>query len=98
MLGSNSTAALSFNDRQTAGERLSGFRVKRHVVSAILYSSAGTVFATYRRDPGREEFVPQPRRDGSWFENGKLVLFKQILLREQPIGTFYLASDLAARV
>jgi two-component system, sensor histidine kinase and response regulator len=94
MSGSNSTAALSFNDRQAAGELLSGFRAKRHIESAILYSTDGAVFAAYRRDPGSKDPAPHLRPDGSWFEDGQLVLFKQILLRGQPIGTVYLASDL----
>ncbi|HEY4365032.1 MAG TPA: response regulator [Bryobacteraceae bacterium] len=94
MVGSNSTAALSFDDRETAGELLSGFRAKRHIVSAVLYSAEGGVFATYRRDEGAGGEVPWLRADGSWFENGKLVLFKQILLRGQRIGTVYLVSDL----
>src|SRR5579871_4520827 len=92
--GSNSTAALSFDDRQTANELLSGLRAKRHIVSAILYSADGTVFATYRRDPGTSGPTPQVRPDISSFENGQLVLFKQVLLRGQSVGTVYLASDL----
>jgi len=94
MFGSNSTAALIFDDPQTAGELLSGFRAKRHITAAILYSANGAMFANYRRDPGMGGSIPPLRRDGSWFENGQLVLFKQVLLRGQPIGTVYLASDL----
>ena len=94
MFGSNSTAALSFNDRQTAAELLSGFRAKRHIVSADLYSVDGAVFASYRRDPGPSVAAPELRPEGSWFENDQLVLFKQVILRGQPIGTVYLASDL----
>jgi signal transduction histidine kinase/CheY-like chemotaxis protein len=94
MFGSNSTAALSFNDRQTAGELLSGFRAKRHIVAANLYSADGAVFASYRRDPGPSSVAPKFRQEGSWFENDQLVLFKQVILRGQPIGTVYLVSDL----
>ncbi len=94
LFGSNSTAALSFNDRQAGGELLSGFRVKRPIVSAVLYSADGAVFAAYHRDPDASAPVPGLRPDGSWFENGQLVLFKQVLLRGQPIGTVFLASDL----
>src|SRR5580704_15809010 len=68
MYGANSAAALSFNDRQAAGELLSGFRVKRHIASAILYSTDGKVFAAYQRDPGSSGPAPQLRADGSWFE------------------------------
>src|SRR5580698_3499354 len=69
MFGSNSTAALTFNDRQTAGELLSGLRAKQHIVSAILYSTDGGVFASYQRDAGASGPAPQLRPDGSWFEN-----------------------------
>jgi two-component system, sensor histidine kinase and response regulator len=94
MSGSNSTAALSFNDRQAAGELLSGLRAKRHLESAILYSADGAMFAAYHRDRGASDPAPTLRRDGSWFENGQLVLFKQVTLGGQPIGAIYLASDL----
>jgi signal transduction histidine kinase/DNA-binding response OmpR family regulator len=94
MLGSNSTAALSFNDRQTAAELLSGFRAKRHIVAAYLYSAEGAVFASYWRDPSPTVAPPELRPDGSWFENDQLVMFKQVSLRGQPIGSVYLVSDL----
>jgi signal transduction histidine kinase/DNA-binding NarL/FixJ family response regulator len=94
MFGSNSTAALSFNDRQTAAELLSGFRAKRHIVAASLYSADGGVFASYQRDPGPSGSAPKLRPEGSWFENDQLVLFKRVILRGQPIGTVYLVSDL----
>ena len=51
MTGDNSTAALSFGDRKTAGELLSGLRAKRSIVTAAIYSADGQVFASYRRDP-----------------------------------------------
>jgi signal transduction histidine kinase/DNA-binding response OmpR family regulator len=94
MFGSNSTAALTFNDRQTAGELLSGLRAKQHIVSAILYSADGGVFASYHRDAGASGPAPPLRPDGSWFENGQLVLFKRVTLRGQSIGTVLLVSDL----
>ncbi len=94
MYGANSTAALTFNDRQTAEELLSGFRVRRHIASAILYAADGSVFAAYRRDPRASSPVPRLRSDGSWFENDHLVLFKGVELRGQHIGSVYLDSDL----
>src|ERR1700678_3035279 len=48
--GDNSTAALSFGDRKTAEELLSGLRAKRSIATAAIYSADGTVFANYRRD------------------------------------------------
>src|SRR3984885_12702516 len=52
MTGDNSTAALSFGDRKTAAELLSGLRAKRSIVTAAIYSADGQLFAVYRRGTG----------------------------------------------
>ena len=95
IFGSNSTAALSFGDRKATEEILSGLKAERHIVRACIYSSGGQLFAVYQREPARQEFVaPRLRTEGSWFEEGRLILFKGITLRRQTIGTIYLESDL----
>ncbi len=95
MFGENSTAYLSFDDSANAAELLSGLRVKHHVTTAVLYSAANRVFATYHRD-ARFPAPPQPKADGVWFEDGALVAFRSIHLHGQKIGTIYMASDLLA--
>src|SRR5260370_25945440 len=44
MIGSNSTAALTFNDSKSARELLSALHAKQHVTNACIYDSEGTVF------------------------------------------------------
>ena len=43
----NSTAALSFQDPQTAEELLQSLRVEPHITSAVIYDAAGNRFALY---------------------------------------------------
>ncbi|MGD0694031.1 MAG: response regulator [Terriglobia bacterium] len=95
IVGSNSTATLTFNDPNSAKEILQGLRAQPHIVSACIYSADGKVFTSYRRDGGEDRFSPpivQP--DGSAFTQGHLILFHRIILDGQPLGTVYLESDL----
>lgn len=43
----NSTAALSFQDSQTAEELLQSLRVEPHIITAAIYNAAGNRFALY---------------------------------------------------
>src|SRR3984893_9020003 len=52
IFGSNSTAALSFNDPKAAEELLSGLAAKRSILCAYLYAPGGQVFSEYRRGRG----------------------------------------------
>jgi two-component system sensor histidine kinase/response regulator len=94
IVGANSTAAITFGDHRAASELLSGLKAKRHIVAAEIYSGEGRQFAGYQRNPGSRAAVPSPRSDGSWFESGKLIVFRRVLLQNQAIGTVYLESDL----
>jgi hypothetical protein len=95
VLGSNSTAALTFNDPTTAREVLQSLAAKSHVMAASLYRSDGAIFASYVRDPAPARFAfPSPESSGARFEADRLVAFRTILLDGHHLGTVYLASDL----
>jgi two-component system sensor histidine kinase/response regulator len=95
VLGSNSTAAVTFNDPAAAREVLQSLSAKEHIVAAALYRADGAIFATYVRDAARIPFVfPAPEASTSRFEAKLLVVFHAILLDGRPLGTVYLASDL----
>jgi signal transduction histidine kinase/CheY-like chemotaxis protein len=102
--GDNSTAALSFGDRKTAAELLSGLRAKRSIVTAAIYSADGRIFANYRRDradqaspdvPAGQIQAGQMNEDRASFTNQRLEIFHAILLARQSIGAIYLQSDLS---
>ncbi len=93
MVGSNSTAAVTFGDHKVAEELLSGLRAKKHIVAAVLYSDDREPFAQYYRDT-RWSARSLPRAMGSRFEDDKLIVFRGIVLANQNAGYIYLESDL----
>jgi signal transduction histidine kinase/DNA-binding response OmpR family regulator len=95
IVGSRSTAALSFDDPKAAAEILGGLKAKQHLVAACIYTARGKLFARYTRDSVAGEILPTgPGAERSAYSRGRLTLFHGILLDGQPIGTVYLASDL----
>jgi PAS domain S-box-containing protein len=95
MIGSNSTAALTFHDPGSAREILSALQAKQHVINACIYDSAGKVFAKYSRDATPVEFSPPPAQgEGSTVVAGHMVLFQNIVLNGKSIGTIYIEADL----
>ncbi|HZR32886.1 MAG TPA: response regulator [Terriglobales bacterium] len=95
IIGSNSTAALSFNDAKAAEEVLSGLRAEPHIVSACIFTAKGEPFALYSRHAGVGFRCPlnlQP--DGSAFHDQRLLEFQTIRLGGEKLGTVYIESDL----
>src|ERR1700680_445899 len=60
MVGSNSTAALSFGDAKSAREVLAALQAKQNVIHACIYDTQGRVFASYSRDAVYSDFSPPP--------------------------------------
>jgi signal transduction histidine kinase/DNA-binding response OmpR family regulator len=95
ILGSNSTAALTFGDQNAARELLSALKAKPHILTACIYSTDSKPFAIYRRAGLSSQFVvPPPEPDGSTLTSDRLILFHRIMLYDQLVGTVYLESDL----
>jgi two-component system, sensor histidine kinase and response regulator len=96
MTSLNTTAALMFGDAKSARETLGSLRAKPHIVEACIYSMDGAVFAKYSRDPADAGFTPpRPQGDRTAFEAGHLMLFRQIRMNKDLMGTIYLKSDLS---
>ena len=91
-VANNSTAALEFEDPQTAREILASLRSDPHIVSACIYRTDGRVFARYHRE-GAEFEPPPPERDAHRFDEEHLVLFRPIV-GEEEVGTVYVQEDL----
>jgi two-component system sensor histidine kinase/response regulator len=95
MIGSNSTADLTFRDLKSAREVLGALQAKKNVTHACIYDADGKVFATYSRDPADASFSPPPMaRDGTAVVAGHVELFKSIVLNGESIGTIYIQADL----
>ena len=95
MIGANSTAALTFADANSAREALGALQVKNHIERACIYDASGKVFAKYSRDPPRANFTPPPLSpEGTIVTAQHVVLFQNIALHGETIGTIYLQADL----
>lgn len=92
VVGSNSTVALTFGDRQGAGEMLNALRAKPSIVAAGIYTKAGEPFAKY--EPNASISIPRVLLSDGFHEHGDRVeLFYGIRLGEKRVGTLYIASD-----
>jgi signal transduction histidine kinase/FixJ family two-component response regulator len=95
IIGSNSTAALTFKDPDSAGEILSALTARPNVTAACIYGDDGKPFARYLRPDTSILVIPeysaidQVRWLGDDFE-----LFHSITLQGEAVGAIYLRSDL----
>jgi len=94
VIGANSSAALSFKDKNAAKETLSALRAEPYVISACLYQQSGEVFATYYREGTKQAAPPTVRPESLNFEDATLNLFHKIILDGEVIGTVLIQSDL----
>ena len=94
ILGTNTRAALRFQDDTAARETLSALQSEPHVVSAAIYTPDGNRFAEYVSPGATLDLPATPSADGSRFENRHLVVFRPIVHDGKRLGTLYLQSGL----
>ena len=95
IVGSQSTAALTFEKDQDEEEILGSLSAKPHIVAACVYNKEGKIFACYPKTVSRELFPRMPEAGSAFhFEKEHLVLFRGITLKGEKIGAIYLKSDL----
>ena len=95
VIGSQSTAALKFNDAKVATEILDKLPTEKHIVAACIYTRNGKDLAKYKRAGTPGDFTP-PEQEyaGHRFTADHLELFHQIALNNRFVGSIYLKSDL----
>jgi signal transduction histidine kinase len=96
ILAANSTAALAFDNRDDATQILAALKSDPSVVGAALYDQQGGLFATYSPEGSSAALLNAPRRHGSWFEPGAVVVHQPVVEDGRALGTLYLKSDLRA--
>lgn len=95
IIGNQSTAALTYEDKDAAKEILAALSAKKHIVAAALYDKDGRLLSSYSGGKGPAVSFPnRPEADALRFENSALVLFHEIRLDGDFAGTVYLKSDL----
>ncbi|MGA2593861.1 MAG: response regulator [Bryobacteraceae bacterium] len=94
IIAENSTAALAFDDRRSAGETLAALRADLRMVSACIYTKDGRPFAAFLRGESRRDLPRRPGNEGVEFRNHHMLLFRRITFDGEWIGTLYLNRDL----
>ncbi len=92
IIGSQSTAALSFDNKEDAEDDLDSLQANQRIVAACIYKG-NAVFAQYPRGTD-VRLYPTPEKAGARFERDHLVLFREIIHKGEKLGTFYVKSDL----
>src|SRR3972149_5082228 len=95
VLGSNTAAALTFDDTESAQHVLSSLNVQPSVTKACIYDAEGVVFATYVTGVQTYDFPSTPPSAGYRFTaDGHLKVAAAILVGEEQVGTIYLHATL----
>jgi signal transduction histidine kinase len=93
LLGRMSAPALAFDDPKAAAGNLALLRLRPSVRSAAIYTSRGTLFATYRRPGIGERFPRLPEAEGLRIEGRELVIYRRIVNEREILGTVLLRAD-----
>ncbi|MBI3684399.1 MAG: response regulator [Acidobacteria bacterium] len=94
IVGSNSTAALSFSDRKAAQENLEALSQDARVLEAALYLADGVILAEYHRDPGERRSMPPELEAGIVWSNGSLRILHNVTLEDKKVGIVYVRAGL----
>jgi len=90
----NSTAALAFNDPNSAAETLGALRARTHVVGACIYRMDGTILARYSRQ-GAFACPAEDRQEGILSSGKNMTVAQPVVLNGRSIGSLMLVYDLS---
>ena len=94
VLGTNSTAALTFKDQKSATEVLQALAAKPHILGATTYDMDGKPFASYHRGTSKSTYNPPPvENDSSRLTSDRMLIFQTIKLDGEKVGSIFLESD-----
>jgi two-component system, sensor histidine kinase len=96
ILGSNTAAAVEFNDAKTATELLASLRRQPAVEFACLYDARGKVFATYPAELSAGFAVPEaPSAGGATFVGSdRLDITEKVAFGDDKVSTIYLRAGM----
>ena len=95
IIGANSTAALTFDDSEAAGEILLALKAEPQIKVAGIYTKEGELFSRFPFDISKDELPVALGEDGFLFKESHLQGFVPILQNSKRLGTLYLNSDMS---
>lgn len=99
ILAHNNTAALSFNDSESATESLSSLSYINGIIDGYIFNSSGKVFASYHRDVSAstnstdQPYVPDKTIE-VLIDNAIMTVSNDIILNGDSIGIILLRFDM----
>ena len=95
-LQATTTNAIVYNDPEQAQQILGGLDQQPNVIDAAVYTAEGKLFSSFSRagtaaPPSRPAGL---EGNGSAFMDDALVVHRQLLFRDKPVGTFVVRADL----
>jgi two-component system, sensor histidine kinase and response regulator len=100
IVGTNSTAALTFKDATGAAETLRAMAINDHVLDARLFTRDDQLLATYMRqgltwsaDLPEQDFTPRGVHAFAQFEGNHLRVVRSISLNHEIVGSIVVESD-----
>ncbi len=94
VIATNSTAALAFDDHETAAEILTALKAEPHVTAAALFDNKGILFSRYPANESANIFPVSPGTDQFRFTGSYLEGFQPVIEGNRRLGTLYIKSDL----
>jgi two-component system, sensor histidine kinase len=100
IVGTNSTAALTFRDAEAAAETLRATSVNVHILDARLFTPDGELLAAYERSGSSwnavsQDTLPPGGEAVAQLRNGHLRIVRPITLNQEIIGAIQVESDTA---
>ncbi|MGB8169695.1 MAG: ATP-binding protein [Chthoniobacteraceae bacterium] len=95
VIGANSVAAISFDDRSAATEMLTALRAEPKILAACIYGPNGQRLGTFRRPGSEGRFPAAPAPDGFALAGDRLTYFAPIDDEREHvrIGTIYFEAN-----
>src|ERR1700724_4367388 len=94
IIGSNSTAALAFDDRENANEILRALAAENQITAAAIYDRTGRLFASFPESITPTQLPREPGPDGHQFNQPQLVMVQPIFQEGARLATIYRRADL----
>jgi PAS domain S-box-containing protein len=95
VVGSNSIAALAFNDEKVASEILTALAKEPEILVGCLYMKDKKLFATYIKDKTNRHCPETLPAYGHSYSGEKLSFSESIIRENEVLGSFYIVSQMS---
>ena len=96
VIGSNSIAALAFNDEKVASEILTGLTMEPEIIAGCLYTTDKKLFATYIKKNNKKKCPIVSPPFGHIYKGKYLSLSEAIMREGETFGSFYIISEMTS--